>query len=206
MGRRIAHSRIDAGISRAALARVVGADPAYLRYIEEEDASPSTAVLLRLASALGVSLGDLRGTTVEYPAGRGRATAAPKLTSLSPAECRKRLADHGVGRVGVTGPTGPLILPVNYSVVNGEIAFRADEQAELARVAGRDVAFEVDRIDESMSSGWDVLVVGRARRITDVVEITELDKSAFSKPWPDPRRRTWMVIHPRTVTGRRIRT
>lgn len=207
VGRRIAHSRAEAGLSRAELARAVGADPAYLRYIEEENAAPGTAVLLRIAAALGVNLADLRGTTAAYPGGRGRPAAAPVLEALTEGQAKNHLAGHGVGRVGLTTKeTGPLVLPVNYSLVDGDIAFRTGADSALTAAEGREVAFEVDRLDEAMSGGWSVLVTGVARRVTDKDEAERLERAAFSTPWAGPERATWFVIHPQDVTGRRIRT
>ncbi|MEV0848243.1 pyridoxamine 5'-phosphate oxidase family protein [Streptomyces sp. NPDC049954] len=207
VGRRIAHRREEAGLSRAELARAVGADPSYLRYIEEENAAPGTAVLLRIAAALGVNLADLRGTAVEYPQGRGGASAAPVFEALSEDECRARLAEHGVGRVGLlTGGADPQILPVNYCVVDGDIAFRTGEDTALTTAEGERVAFEVDRIDDALSAGWSVLVTGAARRVREAREADRLERAAFSKPWADPGRAVWFLVHPDRLSGRRIRT
>ncbi|WP_299536846.1 pyridoxamine 5'-phosphate oxidase family protein [uncultured Streptomyces sp.] len=208
VGRRIARCREETGISREALAREVGADPGYLRHVEEGGAEPATAALLRIATALGVPFGELRGRASESAPGRGTAAESPETGTLTPDECWGRLAGHGVGRIGMRGASGePLILPVNYCVTpDGALAFRTRRHGVLAAAEGQDVAFEADRIDEVMSAGWNVLAVGRARRVTDSGEAERLDSAAFSRPWPDPFRRTWIVVEPDVLSGRRIRT
>ncbi|MGW0310832.1 helix-turn-helix domain-containing protein [Streptomyces flavidovirens] len=211
VGRRIAHCRTEAGLSVVQLAHAVGADPAYLRHVEQRDLSPGSALLTRIASALGMSLSDLRGRHAHLPEGRSAAAPFPRMETVGQDECWTMLAGHGVGRVAVPGPplgppAGPLILPVNYSVVEGRIAYRTSPGTVTASVAGGEVAFEADRIDEVTSAGWNVVAVGPARLVTDAGEAAVLDEHAFSLPWPDPTRGTWIVIRPTRLSGRRIRT
>jgi transcriptional regulator with XRE-family HTH domain len=207
VGRRIAHSRTRAGLSRAELAHAVGADPSYLRYIEEQNAAPGTAVLLRIANALGVSLAELRGTAAGCPEGRGRAAAAPVLEEMDEAECRRRIGAHGVGRVGFTTPeTGPVILPLNYTLVDGELTLRSTEGGPLAHAADDTVAFEVDRVDEALSAGWSVLVTGTLRQVADPERVRALARASWSGPWAGGARATWFTLRPERVTGRIIRT
>jgi hypothetical protein len=56
---------------------------------------------------------------------------------------------------------------VNYRILEGDILFRTAEQTSLATVSDAEpVSFEVDRLDETMSEGWSVLVTGRIHRVT----------------------------------------
>ncbi|WP_010472543.1 pyridoxamine 5'-phosphate oxidase family protein, partial [Streptomyces somaliensis] len=73
------------------------------------------------------------------------------------------------------------------------------------RAAGREVAFEVDHIDEAFSRGWSVLLVGPARVVTDPGEARALAERAFTTPWAGAERDLWVVVAPARVTGRRIR-
>jgi nitroimidazol reductase NimA-like FMN-containing flavoprotein (pyridoxamine 5'-phosphate oxidase superfamily) len=123
---------------------------------------------------------------------------------LSRDECLARLAGHGVGRISITTGRGPAIIPVNYSVVEGAIVFRTAPGSAPASAAGTEVAFEVDHIDESLSQGWSVLVVGRAGQVTDAAEMRRLAEAAHSKPWAGGEREMWIRIVPVNVTGRRI--
>ncbi|MGR3937546.1 helix-turn-helix domain-containing protein [Streptomyces sp. BRA346] len=205
LGRRVALRREELGLSRADLAARAGTSPGYVRYIEEYPADPGAGVLLRLASALETSTAELRGGTAMSPPGLGRAARRADLLELSPWECRERLATHGVGRVSVSTAPGPAIVPVNYSVVDDTVVFRTAPDATPAAAAGAEVAFEVDHIDEALSEGWSVLVVGRARRVTDPAAVRRLDDAAYTPPWPGGGRDLWLRIEPERITGRRIR-
>ncbi|MFD7502196.1 pyridoxamine 5'-phosphate oxidase family protein [Streptomyces sp. NPDC059850] len=205
LGRRVALRREQLGLSRAALAARAGTSPGYVRYVEEYPADPGAGVLLRLAAALETSAAELHGGTAMSPPGLGRAGHDADLLELSPRECRDLLATHGVGRVSVSTAPGPAIVPVNYSVVDDAVVFRTAPDATPAAAAGAEVAFEVDHIDEALSEGWSVLVVGRARRVTDPAAVRRLDDAAYTPPWPGGGRDLWLRIEPERVTGRRIR-
>ncbi|MFD6327938.1 DUF1918 domain-containing protein, partial [Streptomyces sp. NPDC058442] len=124
IGRRVATERTRRGLSREETAHRARMAPAYLAYLEEHPADPSLATLLRLAAALGTSVQALRGSGVGLPPGRGTALLHPELRDLTPQECRTLLSTHGVGRIAVTTPQGPAVVPVNYEVVGDTIAFR----------------------------------------------------------------------------------
>ncbi len=57
VGRQVADLRNDAGVSRAALARCAGIDPAHLWRIEAGVANPSLECLVALSACLGADLG-----------------------------------------------------------------------------------------------------------------------------------------------------
>ncbi|GAA2280289.1 hypothetical protein GCM10010145_59840 [Streptomyces ruber] len=208
LGRRIARRRTELVLSREEVAARAGMATTFLRYLEEQPAaSPGTAVLLRLAGALETTVKHLAGGDVELPPGLGRAARAPHVTELTEAECRALLSTHGVGRLAVaTAPDGPgpVIVPVNYSVLDGAIVLRTAPGGTPAQAAGRQVAFEVDHIDEAFSQGWSVLVRGPARAVTDPAVTARLAERAYSEPWAGGRREQWLLIEPAVVSGRRI--
>ncbi|MFF9112523.1 helix-turn-helix domain-containing protein [Streptomyces sp. NPDC014805] len=205
LGRRIAQRRTDLGLTREEAAARAGMAVSYLRHLEEHpDAGPGAGTLLRLAGALETTVAELSGGTTDLPAGLGQASRAARFTELGAEECRRLLADHGVGRLAVLTADGLVVVPVNYSVVDGAVVFRTDPRATPGRAAGRRVAFEVDRIDEAFSAGWSVLVQGRARTVTDPEEVRRLTERAYSTPWAGGERTLWMRIDPVGVSGRRI--
>uniref|UniRef100_UPI00164F8623 pyridoxamine 5'-phosphate oxidase family protein n=1 Tax=Enterococcus faecium TaxID=1352 RepID=UPI00164F8623 len=124
----------------------------------------------------------LLGAGNDLPPGLGEAGRHPRLLAMDGPECRERLSTHGVGRVAVSTPHGPAILPVNYTVVDGGVAFRTGQDSPAARAAGAEAAFEVDQIDDALSRGWSVLVTGPARQVTDPAEVRRLDETAHSEP------------------------
>ncbi|WP_329530895.1 DUF1918 domain-containing protein [Streptomyces sp. NBC_01450] len=204
IGRRVAAERRRQGLTRAETARRAKMAPQYLAYLEERSADPSLATLIRLAAALGTSVAALRGGGIDLPPGQGQALLDPQLQDLSPEECRARLSTHGLGRVAVSTPGGPAVVPVNYEVVDDAIVFRTAPDSAPAAAVGTDVAFEVDHVDEAMSQGWSVLAVGPARAVTEPDAVRRLTDRAHSKPWAGGARELWVSISPTQLTGRRI--
>ncbi|WP_155056077.1 DUF1918 domain-containing protein [Streptomyces blattellae] len=204
IGRRVAAERRRHGLSRTETARRARMAPDYLAYLEEQPADPSAASLIRLADALGTTAAALRGGGIELPPGQGQALLHPRLRDLGLAECRARLSTHGVGRVAVSTPEGPAVVPVNYEVVDDAIAFRTAPDSVPAAAVGAEVAFEVDHLDEAMSQGWSVLAVGPARVVTEPEAVRRLVDHAHTTPWAGGEREMWVSIQPRRLTGRRI--
>lgn len=205
LGRRLVQRRTLLGLSCEETAARAGMATSYLRYLEEQPVvAPGMGALLRLAGALLTTVTELTGGDHERPPGPGRAARHAEFTALTTAECRALLSTHGVGRLAVPTATGPAVVPVNYTVVDGAIVFRTAVGSTPALAAGLPVAFEVDRIDDAFSSGWSVLVRGDARAVTDLAEARRLDGVAYSAPWSGGRRTLWIRIEPRVLSGRRI--
>ncbi|MGW2747409.1 helix-turn-helix domain-containing protein [Streptomyces sp. NPDC001450] len=205
LGRRLAARRVQLGLTRRQVAARAGMAVTYLRYLEEHPgAAPGSSALMKLAGALETTVAELTGGVVDLPPGTGRAGHAPRFTWLRPGECRSLLAMHGVGRLAVPTASGPVIVPVNYSVVDGSIVFRTARGATPSLADGCQVAFEVDRIDDAFSQGWSVLVRGPARAVTEQEEQRRLTERAYSRPWAGGSRSLWVRIDTFTVTGRRI--
>ena len=127
------------------------------------------------------------------------------LEHLSAHDCWELLASTPVGRIGVLVDSAPEIYPVNHMVDEHSIVFRTDRGEKLRGLdRSPSVCYEVDGIDLETSTGWSVLVKGRAREVTAVEEerrLLQLDLRYWSVG-PKPR---WVRIEPVEVTGRRIR-
>ncbi|MFJ5530293.1 helix-turn-helix domain-containing protein [Streptomyces sp. NPDC093261] len=205
LGRRIALRREELGLTREETADRAGMAAGYLRYLEEQStATPSAASLLRLAGALETTVRDLSGGDVDLPPGLGQAGRHPKFTVLTTQECQELLSTHGVGRLAVSTASGPLVVPVNYSVVEGTVVFRTLPHAVPSQAPGPQVAFEIDHVDGALSQGWSVLVRGQARAVTDPESVRRLEEQAYSAPWAGGQRELWIRIEPLSITGRRI--
>lgn len=126
------------------------------------------------------------------------------LELLDEPECRSLLAGGTIGRVGMTVAALPVILPVNYAYLDGDVVFRTSDGTKLrASQAGTVVAFEVDSYDTDAQSGWSVLAVGRAREITESDDIDEARALGLA-PWANGERTRYVRLHPEMLTGRRI--
>jgi nitroimidazol reductase NimA-like FMN-containing flavoprotein (pyridoxamine 5'-phosphate oxidase superfamily) len=204
LGRRVAQRRRDRGLSRKDLAHRAGMAESYVEYVEEEAAYVPLISVSRLALALDTSVDELLGGAVELPPGQRRPAAGASLEMLNERECRALLAAGGVGRFVFTAPRGPVAVPVNYRMREGDIVFRTAEETSLTDVSDAEpVSFEVDRIDDAMSEGWSVLVTGRVRRVSPD-ELRQLETLRI-EPWAGGERTVYLRLEPREVTGRRIR-
>ncbi|WP_245984318.1 helix-turn-helix domain-containing protein [Streptomyces tateyamensis] len=206
LARRVALRRGQLGLSREELAHQAGMAPRYLQLLEELGGDFDTGGLLRLAAVLETTPRELLEGSTDGPPGQGAAAPRPILWKLEPEECRDRLGTHGVGRVALSTPAGPAVLPVNYTVLGGAIVYRTAPDTVTAAAAGSEVAFEVDQVDEALRQGWSVLVVGRAERVTEPDAVQLLTEQAAAEPWAGGKRDLWVRINPTRVTGRIIRT
>ncbi|GCB44072.1 DNA-binding protein [Streptomyces sp. NL15-2K] len=142
LGRRIAGRSTELGLTRRETAQRTGMAPSYLRYLEQHPAAaPDRGALLRLAGVLGTTAQELAGGHADLPPGRGRAARSVEFTELTERECWDLLGTHGVGRLAVTTPSGPLVVPVNSGVVDGAIVFRTAAGTTPAQASGHRVAF-----------------------------------------------------------------
>lgn len=204
LARRVAHRRTELGLSVEDVAARAGVDPGYLRYFERNpEAILSAGTLQLMALALDTSPVALLGGDVDRPPGRGRAGRHPTLETLTREQCEAHLSVGGVGRIVYSAGRGPVALPVNFEFTEGEIVFSTDEAKAAVIEAHALVGFEVDRVDETMSEGWSVLVSGAGRKIEDPNEIQVLS-SLDLESWAGDDRHSLIAIRPDEVTGRVI--
>jgi nitroimidazol reductase NimA-like FMN-containing flavoprotein (pyridoxamine 5'-phosphate oxidase superfamily) len=105
------------------------------------------------------------------------------LEKLSRSECMRLLESASIGRVGVSIGALPVILPVNFAVVDGDIIIRTGAGTKLdAAAINLVVAFEVDGFDPVWHSGWSVLVQGLAKVVADPGELQRLRRLRLA-PW-----------------------
>ncbi|GAA4098734.1 pyridoxamine 5'-phosphate oxidase family protein [Nocardioides kongjuensis] len=120
-----------------------------------------------------------------------------RLVVLSDDECWDLLRSRPVGRVAWSGVQGVSVVPVNFAVDGDTVLLRTTPYSLMARdCVGREVAFEVDDVDEERHEGWSVLVRGRCER--------EERPSDGPRPWATGSRLLGMRITVRSLTGRRI--
>ncbi len=121
-------------------------------------------------------------------------------------ECLELLAGSVIGRVALSTPVGPRIVPVNYSLYEEEaIVFRTAPYSELGTYGwNNEVAFEVDHIDYEKHQGWSVVVLGRAELVEDPQELREIKQRWDPRPWAGGQRNLYMKLTWRDVTGRRL--
>ena len=125
------------------------------------------------------------------------------MVSLDRTECL-RLLRHGViGRVIYTAEAMPAARPVNYALVAEEIIFRTGAGHLATATNEAVVGFEVDDIDLTNRTGWSVLVIGKAYRVSDPDRLSEIT-FRVPPPWAPGRTTYTIAIPTRTLTGRMV--
>lgn len=126
------------------------------------------------------------------------------LEVLSRAECLDLLATATLGRVGVSIGALPVVLPVNYGVLDGDLVFRTVEGTKLAGAAANAVvAFEVDAVDGAGAVAWSVLVVGRSDIVEDAAERAAAE-AVIPATWLPTDPAHVVRVHADRVSGRRV--
>jgi nitroimidazol reductase NimA-like FMN-containing flavoprotein (pyridoxamine 5'-phosphate oxidase superfamily) len=127
----------------------------------------------------------------------------PGRESLSRPECIRLLGTSGIGRVGLSIGSLPVILPVNYVVDGARIVFRSGPGSKLdAALRGAVVCVEVDRVDERWRSGWSVLVTGEATEVP--AELLGDGVASLLVPWSADAGDRYVGVAMALVSGRRV--
>jgi uncharacterized protein len=120
-------------------------------------------------------------------------------------ECLELLNGGVVGRVALSTPVGPRIVPVNYAMYGDAIVFRTAPYSELGTYGwNTEVAFEIDQIDYEKHQGWSVVATGRAELVEDPDEVADIRRTWDPRPWASGQRNLYLKIVWRNLTGRRL--
>ena len=127
------------------------------------------------------------------------------LHELTHAECEQLLTTVPIGRVGLIFAARPVILPVNFEFVDGEVMIRTFRGQKFgAAQAHQHVAFEIDDWDAELRTGWSVLVKGRAETVVEWAKARAADDLELEPYAHDDGHDPWIRIIPDNITGRRI--
>jgi nitroimidazol reductase NimA-like FMN-containing flavoprotein (pyridoxamine 5'-phosphate oxidase superfamily) len=128
------------------------------------------------------------------------------LQVLDAEGCYDLLATQKVGRLVLNGQPYPLIFPVNYAMDGRTIVFQTRRGTKLAGADHANVTFEIDGVDESARTGWDVVAVGLAEEVTEEhrAELVERTRASGVQSWASWDTFTWVRILPQGISGRRV--
>jgi nitroimidazol reductase NimA-like FMN-containing flavoprotein (pyridoxamine 5'-phosphate oxidase superfamily) len=127
------------------------------------------------------------------------------LRELSTEECERLLRAGMIGRVAITAPSGPHLVPVNYSVVGDTVVLATTPYSVLGTHGPQAQAvFEIDDVDYERHSGWSVTASGRLRVEQDPEELALIHAQWEPRPWPEGSRSLVLRLDLRAVTGRRV--
>lgn len=120
-------------------------------------------------------------------------------------ECLALLRIGGVGRIAFDVDEFPVILPVNYRLVETSgrvwIALRTRPGNVIARAPAH-VAFEIDEVDPARHQGWSVLARGTLHAVDPGA--ADFRERFDSHPWIEAEREAWLIVDPFALTGRRL--
>ena len=127
------------------------------------------------------------------------------LEELPQEECLLLLRTSTVGRIAVVIDEFPVVLPVNYRLVETPgrtwLAIRTRPGNILER-APMHVAFEIDSLDPSHQEGWSVLTRGTLHSVDP--DAADFRERFDPEPWLLTERDAWLVVEPFAITGRRL--
>ena len=123
---------------------------------------------------------------------------------LDEAQCLDLLRRQGVGRVGLAVDALPVILPVNYVLVDRSIVFASEPGMKLDAARSTKVAcFEIDGHDAWEHSGWSVLATGRLEEIADERAATMRSELPLT-PWAFAAPEHYLELSIELLSGRRV--
>lgn len=121
-------------------------------------------------------------------------------------DCLELLGAESVGRVALTARALPVVLPVHFALLDGDIVWRSAQGTKLNDAsAGFVVAFEVDRYDTDHKQGWSVMVQGLAHVITEADELQRARMLPLESWALEAEADRYVCLVPNIVTGMRIR-
>ena len=129
----------------------------------------------------------------------------PESVELSTEDCQRLLRARTVGRVAVSTPGGPHIVPVNYVVSGDAVIFRTSPYSVLGSHARNSLlAFEVDHLDPGQDGSWSVVARGRCEFIDDPRELDAQDDAKRPKAWVAGSRNLFLRLPLTEVSGRSL--
>jgi len=109
----------------------------------------------------------MTSSTASGTPGRGAVATVDRVpagVALRGVECLSLLGHGGHGRVAASIGAVPVIIPVSFALVGGDVVFSPGPGDRLSRaVAGCVVAFETDSVGAEGQAVWGVHVTGVAR-------------------------------------------
>ena len=129
----------------------------------------------------------------------------PESRELSVQQCDALLRIGIAGRVAISTPIGPHMVPVNYTIVDDAIVIRTSPYSLLV-THGRDtmIAFAIDGFDRDRERGWSVQARGRAEVVTSREELDHIREVADPSPWASGVRSLYLRMCWTELSGRQL--
>ena len=174
--------------------------------VRQRTAPACAALTIELTIELTIDSGPcaLRGDASDVD-DRGVEIDQQGFEMLTPAQCADLLQDCRLGRLAVVDHALPVIVPIAFTLCDGDVIMSAGPGTVSRAAAARQiVCFQVDRADEVSLEAWSVAMVGPL----SIVSGSDLDSVAPSAirsvPWTR-HAANFAMLRPHVVTGRRFR-
>ena len=126
------------------------------------------------------------------------------LEILSRGECLELLGHAHIGRVALSVGALPVILPVNFAMMAGDVVVRSGPGTKMdAALDHTVVAFEVDAFSALDHTGRSVLVQGLASEIVHPAELSRASQLPL-RPWTGDGMSRYIRIRTQQISGRRL--
>ncbi|MGJ7441807.1 pyridoxamine 5'-phosphate oxidase family protein [Aquipuribacter sp. MA13-6] len=123
------------------------------------------------------------------------------VEELESGTCWALLAASEVSRLAVVVDSAPEIFPVNHAVLGQRVLMRTAAGTKLFAAVGRDVAVEVDGVDDE-GRAWSVVAKGPAVEVEDEAGRRAVDERL--DVWLESRKEHVLAVEVAEMTGRRF--
>jgi hypothetical protein len=128
----------------------------------------------------------------------------PQLETLTREECLDLLQQAVVGRIGYVSDGIAIIVPVNFTMLDGDIVFCTAKGSKLSWLSLRGrVSFQADESRPADHEGWSVLIHGVAREVTDPDELAVLRRRPL-RSWLRSPEEHWVRVAVESISGRAL--
>jgi nitroimidazol reductase NimA-like FMN-containing flavoprotein (pyridoxamine 5'-phosphate oxidase superfamily) len=128
----------------------------------------------------------------------------PQLETLTREECLDLLQQAVVGRIGYVSDGIAIIVPVNFTMLEGDIVFCTAKGSKLSWLSLRGrVSFQADESRPADHEGWSVLIHGVAREVTDPDELAVLRRRPL-RSWLRSPEEHWVRVRVESISGRAL--
>lgn len=126
------------------------------------------------------------------------------LEVLTRVECLHLLTGAMLGRVAFVDCGAPVIMPVNFALLDEDVVVRTGTGAKLrAAVSGALFTFEADDVDLFTETGWSVVVSGPAEELCRPDDIARAEALGL-RSWAREATGRFIRIRADIVEGRRL--
>jgi nitroimidazol reductase NimA-like FMN-containing flavoprotein (pyridoxamine 5'-phosphate oxidase superfamily) len=130
-----------------------------------------------------------------------------EFVEMAERRCRELLGSTQVGRLAWQSADGLQILPVSYVYHQGDVVFRTSPSGALSHlVRPTEVVMEVDDLDQTLRTGWSVVVHGRTAALADPVTLGRASTVDVPTPWAPGGRDLFIQITPTRISGRSLQS